>query len=91
MRWRGEPPSSSYNSSKILSPDLARTVLSFSGAERAAQRPVDWLNLKFNSPQLMIPIVYQELKDIAPQRHRGAPHCRTGAEEGQEFIGINEE
>ena len=73
-----------FQLSKILSPDLARTVLSFSGAERAAQRAVDWLNLKFNSPQLMIPIVYQELKDIAP-------HCRTGVEEGQEFIGINEE
>ena len=27
---------------------------------------MDWLNLKFNSPRLMIPRVYQELKDIAP-------------------------
>ena len=54
-----------FQLSKILSPDLARTVLSFSGAERAAQRAVDWLNLKFDSPQPMIPIVYQELKGIA--------------------------
>ena len=73
MRWTGEPPSSSAalqrQLSKILSPDLARTVLSFSGAERAAQRAVDWLNLKFNIPQLLVPIVYQEIKDIPPARN----------------------
>jgi hypothetical protein len=55
-----------FHLSKILSPDLVRTVMSFRGAERAAEKAVDWLNLKFNSPQIMIPRVYQELNDIAP-------------------------
>ena len=58
-----------FQLSKILSPDLARTVMSFSGAKHAAWKAVDWLNLKFNSPQLMIPVVYQELKDISPARN----------------------
>ena len=44
-----------FQVSKILSPDLARTVLSFSSTEWAAGKAVDWLNLKFNSPQFMIP------------------------------------
>ena len=47
-----------FQLNKILSPDLARTVMSFSGAEHAAQKSADWLNLKFNSPQLMIPVIY---------------------------------
>ena len=57
-----------FHLSKILLPYLVRTVMSFRGAERAAEKAVDRLNLKFNSPQLMIPRVYQELKDIAPAR-----------------------
>ena len=47
-----------FQLSKILSPDLARTVMSFSGAEQAAQKAADWLNLKFNSLQHMIPFIF---------------------------------
>ena len=54
---------------KILAPDLARTVLSFSGAENSAQRAADWLSLKFDSPMLMIPVIYQEVKDISLARN----------------------
>ena len=37
-----------FQLSKILLPDLARTVMSFSGAERGADKAVAWLELKFN-------------------------------------------
>ena len=57
-----------FQLSKILSPELARTVMSFSGAERGAEKAVSWLELKFNSPQLMIPKVYEEIKSIPPAR-----------------------
>ena len=60
-----------YQLSKILSPDLANTVLSFSGAERGAEKAVDWLNLRFNSPGLMIPRIYDEIKNLAPAKNIG--------------------
>ena len=60
-----------FQLSKILSPDLARSVLSYSGSEDSAQKAVAWLSLKFDSPQLMIPKVYQQLKDISPARSLG--------------------
>ena len=56
---------------KILSPDLAKSVLSYSGSENSAQKAADWLSLKFDSPQLMVPVIYQELKDISPVRSEG--------------------
>ena len=34
--------------------------MSLSGTERGAQKAVAWLNMKFNSPQLMIQKVHQE-------------------------------
>ena len=55
-----------FQLSKTLSPDLSSTVMSFSGAERGAEKAVAWLNLKFNSPQLMIPKVYEDIKSIPP-------------------------
>ena len=57
-----------YQLSKILAPDLARTVLSFSGAEDSARKAKNWLSLKFNSPKMMIPVFYQEVKDLSPAR-----------------------
>ena len=41
-----------FQLSKILSPDLARTVMSFSGAERGADKAVAWLELKLIEPNL---------------------------------------
>ena len=35
-----------YQLSKILSPDLAKSVMRFSGAERGAQKAVEWLELR---------------------------------------------
>ena len=46
-----------YQLSKILAPDLARTVLSFRGEEDSAQKAKNWLSLKFNSPKMMISVV----------------------------------
>ena len=57
-----------YQLYKILAPDLARTVLSFSEAEDSAQKAKKWLSFKFNSPKIMIPVVYQEVKDLSPAR-----------------------
>ena len=57
-----------FQLSKILSPDLSRTVMSFSGAERGAEKAVAWLELKFNEPQLMIPRVFEEIRNIPPAR-----------------------
>ena len=59
-----------FQLSKILSPDLARSVLSYSGSKNSAQKAADWLALKFDSPQLMVPVIYQELKDISPARNK---------------------
>ena len=47
---------------------MARIVLSFSGAENSAQKAKDWLSLKFDSPKLMIPVIYQEVTGISPAR-----------------------
>ena len=60
-----------FQSSKILSPDLAKSVLSYSGSENSAKKAADWLSLKFDSPQLMVPVIYQELKDTSPLRSEG--------------------
>ena len=57
-----------FQLSKILSPELLRMVMRFSGAESGAEKAVAWLNLKFNSPQLMIPKVYKGIKSIPPAR-----------------------
>ena len=43
-------------------------MMSFSGAERGAEKAVSWLELKFNAPQLMILKVYEELRSIPPAR-----------------------
>ena len=59
-----------YQLFKILAPDLAKTVLSFSGAEDSAHKAKKWLSLKFNSPKMMIPIVYQEVKALSPARSK---------------------
>ena len=58
-----------FQLSKILSPELSRTVMSFSSAERGAEKAVSWLNLKFNSPHLLMPKVYEAIKkNLAPAR-----------------------
>ena len=57
-----------YQLSNILAPDLARTVLSFSGVEDSGQKAKMWLSLKLNSPKIMIPVIYQEVKDLLPAR-----------------------
>ena len=57
-----------FQLSKILSPNLACTVMSFSGAERCADKAVAWLELKFNEPQLMIPRVFKEIQNMSPAR-----------------------
>ena len=39
-----------FHLSKMLSPELATTVMSFSGGQDGAAKAVWWLNVKFNSP-----------------------------------------
>ena len=53
-----------YQLSKILSGDLATTVMSFSGAQDGPRKAVMWLSKKINSPHLLLPKVYVEIKDI---------------------------
>ena len=57
-----------FQLSKILSPDLAESVMTFSGAERGEDKAVAWLELKFNEPQLMIPRVFEEIRNMTPAR-----------------------
>ena len=64
-------PQQLFQLSKILSLDLAKSVLSYSGSENSARKAADWLSLKFDLPQLMVPVIYQELKDISPARSKG--------------------
>ena len=42
--------------------------MSFSGAQDGSAKAVQWLNMKFNSPHLLLPKVYQEIRDIIPAR-----------------------
>ena len=44
-------------------------MLSLSGAENLVQKAADWLSLKFDSPILMILVIYEEVKDISPARN----------------------
>ena len=43
----------------------------FSGAERGAEKAIAWLELKFNEPQLMIPKIFKEIRNIIPARNVG--------------------
>ena len=63
-----------FQLSKILSPELARTVMSFSGAERGADKAVSWMELKCNSPHLLTPKVYEEIK-----KPHSCKKCNGGA------------
>ena len=65
--WNGEGQQI-YQLSKILSADLANTVLSFSGAQDGAAKAVRYLNNRFNSPHLLLPKVYDEIREC-PQAH----------------------
>ena len=49
-----------FQLSKIPSQELATTVMSFSGAQDGPAKAVKWLNVKFNSPHLLLPRVYQD-------------------------------
>ena len=57
-----------YQLSKILSPELATTVMSFSGAQDGPAKTNQWLNMKLNLYNLLLPKVYQEIRDIVPAR-----------------------
>ena len=46
--------------SKICSPQIAATILSFNTSEKA----LDWLILKYGVPHLQIPQVYKEIKSL---------------------------
>ena len=58
-----------FQLSKLLTPDLAKSVLSYSGSENSAQKAAQWLELKYNSPQFMIPTCYTEIKSMTPARN----------------------
>ena len=60
-----------FQLSKVLSQELAKSVLSYSGSENSARKAADWLALKFDSPQLMIPACYTEIKTMTPARNEG--------------------
>ena len=55
-----------FQLSKILSPELAATVMSFSGAQDGAAKAVLYLKYKFNSPHLLLPKVYNEIRETFP-------------------------
>ena len=42
--------------------------MSFSGAQDGPRKAVQWLSMKFNSPHLLLPKVYQAIKDMTPAR-----------------------
>ena len=55
-----------FQLSKILSSELATTVMLFSGAHDVAAKAVRWLKVKFNSPHLLLPRVHKEIREIPP-------------------------
>ena len=81
-----------FQLSKILSPDLASTVRSFSGAERGAEKAVEWLELRFNEPQLMIPRIFEEKKKYhrGSERERSAENSGTGSNQSGESLRSHE-
>ena len=58
-----------FQLSKIFNPELLRTVMIFSGAERGAEKAVSLLSLKFNSLHLLI------LKVFRKKGHRPCKTC----------------
>ena len=56
-----------FQLSKIFNPELLRTVMIFSGAERGAEKAVSLLSLQFNSLHLLILKVYQEKRTSSLQ------------------------
>ena len=49
--------------------------MSFSGAQNRPRKAVKWLSKKFKSPHLLLPKVYQEIKDIVPARSKTEVAC----------------
>ena len=58
-----------FHLSKMLSPELTTTVMSFSGGKDCAAKALWWLNVKFNSPHLLLLRVMKKLEKF-PQPAR---------------------
>ena len=52
----------------IVAPDIAKTLLSFSGSENGASKALEWLRLKWGRPHLQIHAVFDKIK--------ATPHAR---------------
>ena len=54
--------------SKITSPEIAKTLMSFSGSENCAEKALEWLHLRWGNPHLQLPAVYNEIKNLQPAK-----------------------
>ena len=54
--------------SKITSPEIAKTLMSFCGSENCARKALEWLYLRWRNPHLQLPAVYDEIKNLQPAK-----------------------
>ena len=54
--------------SKITSPEILKTLLSFSGSKNCSEKALQWLHLRYGNPHLQLPAVYDEIKMMAPAK-----------------------
>ena len=54
--------------SKITSPEISKTLLSFSGSKQCSEKALQWLHLRYGNPHLQLPAVYDEIKMMAPAK-----------------------
>ena len=66
--YQDNPEQQLFQLSRIVSPELAKTLLSFSGSENGAAKALQWLHLKYGMPHLQIPKVYEEIRNVSAAR-----------------------
>ena len=50
--------------SKITSPEISKTLMSFSGSKNCSEKDLQWLHLRYGNPHLQLPAVYDEIKNL---------------------------
>ena len=54
--------------SKITSPEILKTLMSFSGSKNCSEKALKMLHLRWGYPHLQLPAVYDEIKNLQPAK-----------------------
>ena len=67
--YADQPEQQLFQLSRIATPSIAKTLLTFSGSANGAEKALEWLHLKYGTPHLQKPSFHGEIKAI--------PHAKT--------------